>query len=82
MIKLHFLDLGFTADTVLYELVPKEIGRLKKATIQDIAEFLNKKEIRTLVMDSAQPYTINALRIRYKVGKILKTLRLPPRKGL
>ena len=77
--KLHYLDVGFSEDTVVYELVPKEVGRLSGATTQDIAEFLREKEIRTIVIDSAQPHIIYALRMRDKLGKILKTLRLPPK---
>ena len=77
MNKLYFLDVGFVEDTIIYELVPKKVATLKNATADDIARYLRDKNIRTLVIDSAQPNIIDSMKQRRAVKKILKTLRLP-----
>lgn len=82
-LELHLLKIGFAEDTVVYKLMPKEVGRLKHATIDEVANYLLNNNIHTLVIDSAQPTITDALKQRRFLGKLLKTMRLPePRKHI
>lgn len=76
MTKMYFVDIGFVEDTVVYELVPKEVGRLEQATVNDIVNYLEDNNIYTIVMDSAHPSIISELKRRLKAGRVLKTIRL------
>jgi hypothetical protein len=59
--KLYLLDVGFLEDTVVYELVPKEVARLKQATMKEVKDNLNDLDVRSVVIDSAVPDQIESL---------------------
>lgn len=63
--KIYLLDVGIVEDTVLYELVPKEVDRIN-GTLIDIQTMLDKNGARYIVMDSAYPEVVMELRCKVK----------------
>lgn len=68
--KLYMVDIGFTKDTVIYELVPKEVTRLKTATTDDIKNTLENIGVKKLIVDAAMPEQAERLGRDFEVTKL------------
>jgi len=61
MSKLYLLDLGYLEDTVVYELVPKEIKRWEQKSLDEILADLKTHNMKHVVVDSAHPREIEKM---------------------
>lgn len=62
MQKLYLVDLKFTEETVLYELVPQELGRMKEGTAKELVHALQDLGARKVVLDTAIPEAADILK--------------------
>lgn len=61
MSKIYRVDVGFNDDTVIYELVPKEVARLKQATMGKVTDKLEVLNARYVLVDSGYPDAVEEL---------------------
>lgn len=73
MNKLYRLDPGFVEDTVIYELVPREVGRLKTATLRETEAEMKRLGVKFVLIDSGYPEIIERLG-RLSSKEILKRM--------
>lgn len=52
MKTIHYVDVGYLEDTVIYELVPKVVARLKEATMSDVARALDGLKADNVLLES------------------------------
>ena len=74
--KLYLLEPGFNEDSVIYELKPREIVRLPRATVNEIEQELDRLQAVKIVVDAGYPSVIERLKLRRLVKKIFRR-RLP-----
>lgn len=59
MSKLYLVDVGYCDDTVVYELVPKEVLRFKQKPFAEVISALSHLKAVHLLVDSAHPREID-----------------------
>ena len=72
MTKIYYLDVGYTEDTVLYEMIPKEVYRARHLTVEQIDEELDRLRVSRLVVDAGEPHIIDRLKARYIIHKLFR----------
>ncbi len=77
MRKLYLYKPGFLEDSIIYELVPKEVARLKQATIEQVGDRMDELGIHQVVVDVAFPTVIDRIKLRRHVKKLLRLRPIP-----
>lgn len=70
MSKMYLLQPGFMDDTVIYELVPKEVSRKQSVTLKDTISDLRSLGCKHVVIDAGYPREVESLTLnRFAVIK-------------
>lgn len=70
--KLYLYEPGFAEDSVIYELKPKEVARLPKATLDEVQDKMDELGVHQVVIDAANPTVIERVKLRRQVKKLLR----------
>jgi hypothetical protein len=61
--NIYLVDIGLAEDTVVYELVPREVARLKGYNLQGVIETLKSFGARSLVVDTPDDRIADEMRV-------------------